>query len=488
MILSWRRRRAARGAGKTRDMADRNGVAELAIPINFRCPISLDLMKDPVTLSTGITYDRENIERWIESGNNTCPITNRLITNQDPTPNHAIRKVIQSWCVENKSYGVDRIPTPRIPVSSVEVAGILGGVEAAVRRGDGGGCLELVGKVKAMAAESERNRRRVVASGAGRALSETFEAFSDTSTGSSAPMHCQQLDEFVFFEEQRNLGTEELWFSSPSEGCFSKKSPLLGEILSTLTLMLPLDEEAKSRLGSFSSLNSMVWFLQNGDLSGRRTAILVMKDVVSLDQEKLDALIKIEGAMEALVKLVREPICVQTTKASLSIVYNMVASSMPSPNNDVARKFVDMGLVSLLLETVVGSERGVSELALVVLDELCGCDEGREKAYDNALTVPVLVKKILRVSDLATEFSVSVLWKLSKSERKGEEGGGEGSDVFVVEALQVGAFQKLLLLLQVGCGEETKEKASELLKLLNLFRDKLECIDSMDFKHLKRPF
>lgn len=483
MILSWRRRRATRGAGKTRDTANRNGVAELAIPINFRCPISLDLMKDPVTLSTGITYDRENIERWIESGNNTCPITSRLITNQEPIPNHAIRKVIQGWCVENKSYGVDRIPTPRIPVSSVEVAGILGGVEAAVQRGDGGGCLELVGKVKDLATESERNRRRVVASGAGRALSETFEAFSDRSTGSSAPMHCQQHDEFVFFEEQRNLGTEEL---RSSEGCSGKNSPLLGEILSTLTLMLPLDEEAKSRLGSFSSLNSMVWFLKNGDLSGRRTAILVMKDVVSFDQEKLDALIKVEGAMEALVKLVREPICVQTTKASLSIVYNMVAS-MPSPNNDVARKFVDMGLVSLLLETLVDSERGVSERALAVLDELCGCDEGREKACDNALTVPVLVKKILRVSDLATEFSVSVLWKLSKStEKKGEE-GGEGSDV-VVEALQVGAFQKLLLLLQVGCGEETKEKASELLKLLNLFRDKLECIDSMDFKHLKRPF
>ncbi|KAI8538778.1 hypothetical protein RHMOL_Rhmol09G0130300 [Rhododendron molle] len=477
MILSWRRRRAARGAGKTRDTADRNGIAELTIPINFRCPISLDLMKDPVTLSTGITYDRENIERWIESGNNTCPITNRLITNQEPIPNHAIRKVIQGWCVENKSYGVDRIPTPRIPVSSVEVAGILGRVEAAVRQGDGGGCLELVGKVKDLAAESDRNRRRVVASGAGRALSETFEAFSNRSTGSSAPMHCQQHDEFVYFEEQRNLGT--------GEGCSGKNSPLLREILSTLTLMLPLDEEAKSRLGSFSSLNSMVWFLQNGDLSGRRTAILVMKDVVSFDQEKLDALIKIEGAMEALVKLVREPICVQTTKASLSIVYNVVAS-MPSPNNDVARKFVDMGLVSLLLETVVGSERGVSERSLAVLDELCGCDEGREKAYDNALTVPVLVKKILRVSDLATEFSVSVLWKLSKcTEKKGEE--GEASDV-VVEALQVGAFQKLLLLLQVGCGEETKEKASELLKLLNLFRDKLECIDSMDFKHLRRPF
>ncbi|KAH7839276.1 hypothetical protein Vadar_002118 [Vaccinium darrowii] len=490
MISSWRRRRAARGAAKNRD-TDENGITELAIPINFRCPISLDVMKDPVTLSTGITYDRENIEKWIESGNNTCPITNQLITNQEPIPNHAIRKMIQSWSVENKSYGVDRIPTPRIPVSSVEVSGILAGLEAAMRRGDGGGCLELVAKVKDLAAESERNRRRVVAVGAGRALSETFEAFSEKSMGYSVPMHLQEHDhvsEFVFFEENRNSVAEDL---QPSEEYFGKNSQLLGEILSALTLMVPFDEEAKSHLGSFCSLSSMVWFLKYGDLSGRRTAVLVMKEIVSSDdQEKIKTLIKIEGATEALVKLIKEPICAKTTNSSLSIIYNMVAS-MPTPQNNVTRKFVDMGLVSMLLETLVDSEQRVSERALAVLDELCSCDEGLEKAYSNALTVPVLVKKLLRVSNLATGFSVSVMWRLCKSEKKRdgeEETGGGSASVAVVEALQVGAFQKLLLLLQVGCGEETKEKASEVLKLLNMFRDKLECIDSMDFKHLKRSF
>ncbi|KAK7843872.1 u-box domain-containing protein 21 [Quercus suber] len=112
-----------------------------------------------------------------------------------------------------------------------------------------------------------------------------------------------------------------------------------------------------------------------------------------------------------------------------------------------------------------------------VLDGLCSSDKGREKAFNNALSMPVL-----RVSDLATEFSVSIIWKLCKNEKK-EEGGG-----VLIEALQVGAFQKLLLLIQVGCAEKTKEKATELLKWLNLHRDRLECIDSMDFKELKRPF
>ena len=58
----------------------------------------------------------------------------------------------------------------------------------------------------------------------------------------------------------------------------------------------------------------------------------------------------------------------------------------------------------------------------------------------------------------------------------------------LIEALQVGAFQKLLLVLQVGCSDENKDKATELLKLMNPYRAELEdCIDS-DFKNLKRSY
>ncbi|EMS46748.1 hypothetical protein TRIUR3_25626 [Triticum urartu] len=77
--------------------------------------------------------------------------------------------------------------------------------------------------------------------------------------------------------------------------------------------------------------------------------------------------------------------------------------------------------------------------------------------------------------------AVSALWRLCKNSPA--EGGG-----CKAEALQVGAFQKLLLLLQVGCEGATKERASELLRILNGSRDGAECIDTLDFKALKRPF
>uniref|UniRef100_A0A6V7QU10 RING-type E3 ubiquitin transferase n=1 Tax=Ananas comosus var. bracteatus TaxID=296719 RepID=A0A6V7QU10_ANACO len=51
-----------------------NGKSEAPrIPDDFRCPISLDLMKDPVIVATGQTYERGCIEKWLQAGHLTCP-------------------------------------------------------------------------------------------------------------------------------------------------------------------------------------------------------------------------------------------------------------------------------------------------------------------------------------------------------------------------------------------------------------------------------
>ncbi|XP_065857056.1 U-box domain-containing protein 21-like [Euphorbia lathyris] len=434
MISTWKRRRAARRAAKELTHTEHENAAEieLAIPKDFRCPISLELMKDPVTVSTGITYDRENIDNWIERGNFTCPITNQKLNNLDPIPNHTIRKMIQNWCVQNTSYGIERIPTPRIPVNSVQVLEIQSKITASVQANDQIGCRNLITKMKALMKESERNKKCFVGNGTAGVLSEAFDRLSRSSF----------------------------------------KSPVVEEILSTLTLMIPLDREARSYLGSSSSMDCLVRLLKDGDLSGRRNAVLVLKEIVCSDEKKLESLSRTEGASEAVFKLIKDPICPSATKASLVIIYEMVNEIQASN----VRKFVEMGIVSVLTEILLDSEKNICEKALGVLDGICRWDEGRCKACENSLTIPVVVKKMHRVSELATEFAVSVLWKVCNNERN------------VVEAVEVGAFQKLLLQLQVGCGGTSKEKATELLKLFNPYRERLECFHSSDFKHLKTPF
>ncbi|KAL5202845.1 hypothetical protein ABZP36_013797 [Zizania latifolia] len=70
-------------------------------PPDFRCPISLDLMRDPVVSSSGQTYDRESITRWFGSGKSTCPKTGQVLVNLELVPNKALKNLISRWCREN---------------------------------------------------------------------------------------------------------------------------------------------------------------------------------------------------------------------------------------------------------------------------------------------------------------------------------------------------------------------------------------------------
>ncbi|KAF5782853.1 putative U box domain, Zinc finger, RING/FYVE/PHD-type [Helianthus annuus] len=91
--------------------------ADLTIPADFRCPISLDLMRDPVVVSTGQTYDRASITLWIESGHTTCPKTGQTLAHTETIPNLALRNLIVMWCREH-----------RIPFESTEVKENVNGV------------------------------------------------------------------------------------------------------------------------------------------------------------------------------------------------------------------------------------------------------------------------------------------------------------------------------------------------------------------------
>ncbi|KAK6935878.1 Armadillo [Dillenia turbinata] len=71
------------------------------IPDDFRCPISLELMKDPVIVSTGQTYERSCIEKWLEAGHCTCPKTQQALSSTVLTPNYVLRSLIVQWCEAN---------------------------------------------------------------------------------------------------------------------------------------------------------------------------------------------------------------------------------------------------------------------------------------------------------------------------------------------------------------------------------------------------
>ncbi|GLU22815.1 hypothetical protein SLE2022_388610 [Rubroshorea leprosula] len=58
-------------------------------------------MRDPVIISTGQTYDRSSISRWMEEGHYTCPKTGQLLVHTCLVPNRALRNLIMQWCTVN---------------------------------------------------------------------------------------------------------------------------------------------------------------------------------------------------------------------------------------------------------------------------------------------------------------------------------------------------------------------------------------------------
>ncbi|KAJ4879813.1 U-box domain-containing protein 6 [Raphanus sativus] len=70
-------------------------------PEELRCPISLQLMCDPVIIASGQTYERVCIEKWLSDGHNSCPKTQQQLPHLSLTPNYCVKGLIASWCEQN---------------------------------------------------------------------------------------------------------------------------------------------------------------------------------------------------------------------------------------------------------------------------------------------------------------------------------------------------------------------------------------------------
>jgi hypothetical protein len=84
-------------------------------PEELRCPISLQLMYDPVIVSSGQTYERVCIEKWFNDGHSTCPKTQQQLAHLSLTPNYCVKAMISSWCEQND------FPVPDGPPGTFDV-------------------------------------------------------------------------------------------------------------------------------------------------------------------------------------------------------------------------------------------------------------------------------------------------------------------------------------------------------------------------------
>jgi hypothetical protein len=71
------------------------------IPQNYICPISYEIMIDPVITPYGISYDRESIEKWLIN-HDMDPIAHKKLNKNMLIPNYALKSLIEEYINANK--------------------------------------------------------------------------------------------------------------------------------------------------------------------------------------------------------------------------------------------------------------------------------------------------------------------------------------------------------------------------------------------------
>lgn len=76
------------------------------------CPLTKQIMHDPVTLENGIAFERKAIETWFkecrENGRGlVCPVTKIELRSADLNPSIALQNIIKEWSARNEAAQLD---------------------------------------------------------------------------------------------------------------------------------------------------------------------------------------------------------------------------------------------------------------------------------------------------------------------------------------------------------------------------------------------
>ncbi|XP_052179290.1 U-box domain-containing protein 26-like [Diospyros lotus] len=379
------------------------------IPYHFRCPISLELMRDPVTVCTGQTYDRTSIESWVATGNITCPVTRAPLTDFTLIPNHTLRRLIQEWCVANRSFGVERIPTPKQPADPAMVRTLLS--QASSETTPMHTRLTAVRRLRGLARDSDKNRSVISAHNAREILLSI--AFSNMDSDLSELTH-ESLAMLSMFP-----------LSEPECVLVASDPDRIGYLVSLL-----FHSSIEVRVNSAALIEIVVAGTRSPDLRAQ---------ISNADE-----------IYEGVVGILNYPLAYpRALKVGIKALFALCLVKHHR------HKAVAAGAVEAVIDRLADFEKCDAERALATVELLCRIPSGCAAFAGHALTVPLLVRIILKISDRATEYTAGALLSLCSASEQCQR-----------EAVAAGVLTQLLLLVQSDCTERAKRKAQMLLKLL----------------------
>ncbi|KAK8673730.1 hypothetical protein V6N13_112045 [Hibiscus sabdariffa] len=362
-------------------------------------------MKSPVSLCTGVTYDRASIQRWLESGNNTCPATMQVLQSKEFVPNRNLQRLIQIWSdsVARRQLEADSASDSAVPSQDQ--------INLLVKRLDNNNCFSSLTKIVCFARESEENREFLA-----------------------------RIDGFLnaVFDFMRNVESD---------------VKLIEQVVEILNLMSSKILEKKPLLES-NCLSTILVVLQRGSLDSQIQSIGLLKSI-AVDGESKLKIAEQEGLLQDLVKSLNKEKDPRLIEASLSC---LIEITMPKR---VKIKVIQSGTIPELKKHLSEPNTSVSiiEKSLQLLETFSSCREGRVEIWQDSMLVQAIVQKVLKVSNKATEHAVTILWCVCYLFRD------EKAQEAVVSS---NGMTKFLLLMQSNCSAAVRQMSADLLKIFRV--------------------
>ncbi|KAL0909766.1 hypothetical protein M5K25_020663 [Dendrobium thyrsiflorum] len=407
------------------------------VPSFFRCPISLDVMKSPVSLCTGITYDRSSIRRWLDSGNNTCPATMQPLPSTDLIPNLTLQRLINFWSASAAADTAALVP-------SHPAADLLRDLSSSTNPAP---CLRRLADFLLDADNEDFDKNRLIAS------------------GSCATTLTSVVNENAYKIEILEAGVRVLALILTAEFIeeSNKKlvvSSLVSNLDSSVSSLLSLLKEGKnpdSRVDAARVLDSIL------------TSFPDSRIPVSEKPDLIPELIRLIGSTDEGIG--KEKMDRSAIEAGLSCL--VAISGVRRARALMVKKGVVAAAKKILTADVSMAPATAAEKALKVLEVASGLPEGRSAICESAEDfMGAILGRMMKVGRKGTEAAVMVLWSVCHLFR----------DQRAVEAVMAanGGVTKILLLMQSDCSPAVRRMSGDLLKDFRV--NSKSCIAGYDTK------
>ncbi|CAN6971660.1 unnamed protein product [Brassica rapa subsp. trilocularis] len=336
-----------------------NKSTSLILPHEFLCPITLEIMQDPVIIATGQTYEKEGIQKWFDAGHKTCPKTGQTLDHLSLAPNYALKNIILQWCDKNNFKIPEKETSLHTENDSEEQKDEVSLLVEALSSSQLEEQRASVKQMRLLAKENPENRVLIANAGA-------------------IPLLVQLL-------------------SYPDSG--------IQENAVTTLLNLSIDETNKKLISDEGAIPDIIEILQNGTREARENSAAALFSLSMLDENKVT--IGLSDGIPPLVELLQHGTS-RGKKDALTALFNL---SLNSANKGRA---IDAGIVQPLLQLLKDRNLGMIDEALSILLLLVSHPEGRQ-AIGQLSFIETLVDFIRQGTPKNKECAASVLLELGSN-------------------------------------------------------------------------